>query len=216
VQALEVPVEVGVGRADQRELAPRDHEDHAVVAGRVIDGAIGEPRQETVDALRPPENLRASLGHTGRRAELVHPGSGRIDHDPRAQGRDLAGQQITRTNAGDRAALVPHDLGHLRVVERARAEAAGREDVLEAEALRKNQQVVEVVAGAAKVAGPQRRLERERVDRGQNPITLALATGREPVVELQADTDLDQAPRRIAIDRHQKRQRPYEMRSQPP
>ena len=103
---------------------------------------------------------------------FVHAGSGRIDHDPRAQGRDLAGQQITRADAGDRAAFVPHDLGHLRVVERPRAEAAGREDVLEAEALRENQQVVEVVAGAAKVAGAHRRLERERVDRGQNPIAL--------------------------------------------
>src|SRR5436309_12754251 len=105
VQTLEVAVEIGVGRADQRELAPRDHEDHAVVAGRVIDGAVGEPRHEAVDALRPSESPRAALGDAGGRAELVHPRAGRGDHDARAQGRDATGQDIPPAHARDHAPL---------------------------------------------------------------------------------------------------------------
>src|SRR5262249_4755061 len=70
------------------------------------------------------------------------------------------------------------------------------------------------IASAAQVAGPQRRLEGERVDGGQHAIALAAPPGREPVVELQAEAHLDQAARGIAVDRHQERQRPHQMGGQ--
>src|SRR5256712_6234181 len=195
VHAVQVAVEIAVGRPDERELAPRDDEDHAVVAGRVVDGTLGELRQQTVDALRPPEDPRAALGHTRGGAELVHPRAGRVDHDARAQRRDATGEQVADADPDDRAFRVPDDLRDLAVVEGPRAQTAGRENVLEAEALGEDKQVVEIVAGAAEVARPDHRLKGERVDRGQHPISLASPPRRQPVVELQPDPDLDEAPR---------------------
>src|SRR3989442_13189844 len=56
VQPVEVAVEVGVGRADEREFAPRDHEDHPVVARRVVDRVVRQAGKQAVDALRPAED----------------------------------------------------------------------------------------------------------------------------------------------------------------
>src|SRR5262249_3734125 len=78
-------------------------------------------------------------------------------------------------------------VGAWGVVKPPRAGPARGEDVLETEALGEERQVVEVVAGAAQITGPQHGFERERVDGGQHAIALAPPPGREPVVELQAD-----------------------------
>ena len=215
MQAVEVAVELAVGRPDQRELAPRDDEDHAVVAGRVVDGALGQLRQQAVNALGPPQDAGPALRHAGELAELVHPRAGRVDDDPRAERRDAPGQEVARANAGDPALRVADDLGDLGVVEGPRAQPARRENVLEAEPLGIDEQIVEVVAGAAEVARPERRLERERVDRGQYAIALPVPARRQPVVELQSDAHLDEAARRLPVDRHQERQRPHEVGRQP-
>ena len=94
--------------------------------------------------------------------------------------------------------------------------AARREHVLQAQPLREEQQVVEVVAGAAQVLGPDARLQAERVDRLQHAIALAVPAGRQPVVEREADAHLDEAARGVAVDRHQERQRPHQVRGQSP
>src|SRR5262249_56564327 len=105
---------------DQRELAPRDDEDHAVVAGRVVDGPLGQLRQEAVNALGPPQDAWAPVRHARELAELIDPRTGRVDHDARAEGRDTAGQEGARANAGDPPLRGADDLGDLCGVEGAR------------------------------------------------------------------------------------------------
>ena len=168
-----------------------------------------------MDALGASQDALAPVRDAGRRADLVDPGAGRVDDDARAERRDLAGQQVAHLDPSDGAARVAHDLLAVGVVERPRAVAARRQDVLEAQPLGVDQQVVEVVAGAPEVARPDRRLERERVDRWQHAVALAAAAGCQPVVELEPDADLDEAARGLAVDRHQKGQRPDQVRRQP-
>ena len=91
----------------------------------------------------------------------------------------------------------------------------GRQHVLQAEPLREDQQIVEVVAGASEVLGADRGLEAQRVDRGEHAVPLAVPTRREPVVEREADPHLDEAARRVTVDRHQERERPNQVRRQP-
>src|SRR2546430_9366253 len=44
------------------------------------------------------------------------------------------------------------------------------------------------------------------VDRAEDAVPLAAPAGREPVVEREADPHLDEAPRGVAVDRHQERE----------
>src|SRR5262249_11320053 len=111
VHAVQIAVEIRVRRSDEGKLAPRDHEDHAVVAGRLIDRALGETRQQTVDALRAPQQTRAALLDARRRAHRVDPRTGGIDHDARAQPRRVAREQVPGDDTGDDAAgVAPHFL----------------------------------------------------------------------------------------------------------
>src|SRR4030095_11744414 len=144
VQAIQVAVELAVGRADQRELAPRDDEDHAVVAGRMVDGALGQLRQEAMNALGAPQDARAALRHARELAELVDPRAGRVDHDARAEGRNAPGPEGARAHAVTPPLRAAAARGALRLVDRASAEPARREHVLETEPLRVDEEVVEV------------------------------------------------------------------------
>ena len=214
VHAIEIAVEVRVGGADQRELPPRNDEDHAIVAGRLVDRPLGHPRQQAMDALGAAQQALPSLGHAGHGAHGIHPGARGIDQHARTEARRRARQQISGDDTDDRAAGVARDLFDLAVVERARAVAAGGQHVLEAQALGRQQQIVEVIARAAQIVGPQPGLEAERVDRRQHAVALAVAARREPVVQRQPDAYLDDTARGIPIDRHEERQRPHEMRGE--
>src|SRR5207245_11662352 len=99
--------------------------------------------------------------------------------------------------AGGGAARRVDDILHLRVVERASVVPAGRQHVLQAKALREDEQIVDVVARAPEVLGADRGLEAQRVDRAEDAVPLAAPARREPVVEPQADPHLDEAPRGV-------------------
>src|SRR5439155_565894 len=77
VHPLEVTIEVGVGRADERELTPRDHEDHPAVARRVVDRVVREPGEQAVYALRAEDNASAALMYTRERPKLDNTRHGR-------------------------------------------------------------------------------------------------------------------------------------------
>src|SRR5207249_4410296 len=118
---------------------------------------------------------------------------GGVHDDPRPEPRDAAGDEVADTDPGRGAARRPDDLLHLGVVERACAVPAGREHVLQAEPLREDEQIVEVVAGTAEVLGADRGFEAQRVDRGKDAVPLTVPPRREPVVEREPDPHLDEA-----------------------
>jgi len=94
--------------------------------------------------------------------------------------------------------------------------ATGRQHVLQAQPLGIEQEIVEVVAGAAQVLGSDARLQAQHIHRREHAIALARAARRQPVVEREADADLDEPARGVPVDRHQEGQRPHEVRRQPP
>ena len=83
---IEIALEVGVRGAHQRELPPGDDEDHPVVGRAVVEGAVREAREQTVNPLGPPHDARPSVGDARPRAELIDPRARGIDDDARAQG----------------------------------------------------------------------------------------------------------------------------------
>ena len=122
-----------------------------------------------------------------------------------------AGQEIAHAHAVD-AAGAARDRLDLAVVVHACAVPGGGERVLEAEALGKEQQVVEVVAGAAQVVGADRGLEGQRVDRAQHARALPLAARRQEVVEPHADAHRDEPALGAAVDGDEEGQRAHEVR----
>jgi hypothetical protein len=131
------------------------------------------------------------------------------------QRHDALAQEVAHPHARHRPRRIAHHLHHLGVVEGARAVSAGREHVLQAQTLGIDEQVVEIVAGAAQTVRPDPRLERERIHGREHAIALPIASGGEPVVEGEPEAHLDQAARRFSIDRHEKGQRPHEVRREP-
>ena len=166
-----------------------------------------------MDPLRGPGDARASLGDPGQLAQTVHPGPGGVDDDLRPHRVHPVRQEVAHAHALD-APATAHHLLDLAVVDGPRARATGGEHVLEAEALRREKQIVEVVAGAAQVLGAEARLERQRGHGPEDPVALAVTTRSQAVVEHETDPDLDQAARRVAVDGDEEGQRPHEMRGE--
>ncbi len=179
-EAIRVAVEVRVRRADHGKLAPRDHEDHAVVGRREVDGAVRHPRQHAVDALGRPQHALPRVPNAGQIPQPVHPGPGAVDDDGGADGVHPVGQEVAHAHAVD-AAGPARDLFYLAVVVHAGAVAGGGERVFEAEPLGEEQQIVEVVARAAEVLRLDRRLEGERVHRADHAEALPLPARRQEV-----------------------------------
>ena len=86
------------------------------------------------------------------------------------------------------------------------------EQVLEAEALGEQEQVVEVVPDAAQVLGLDAGLERQRLHRTHQPVAVGGLARREEVVEREPDADHDEAARAAPVDRHQEGERADQMR----
>ncbi len=125
----------------------------------------------------------------------------------------LAREEIAHLHAVEPAGARDERLD-LAVVEDAGAVARRREHVLEAEALREEQQIVEVVAGPAQVLRPHVRLHRERGLGPQHAVALAVLAGGEQVVEPHAEAHLDEAARGAAVHRHQEGQRAHQVRGE--
>ena len=88
----------------------------------------------------------------------------------------LAREEVAHLHAVEPAGA-RHERLDLAVVVDAGAVAGGREDVLQAEPLREEQEVVEVVAGAPQVLGPHVRLHRERGPGPQHAVALVVLPG---------------------------------------
>ena len=162
--------------------------------------------------VRRMRSPRSSMPGAG--ADAVHPGSGRVDEDPPVELHDVPADQVPHAHRPAAVGALPELLG-LRVVQRVRAGAPGREHVLQAEALRGEQEVVEVVPRAQEPLRAQRRLERARPGVVHRAVSGRPLARREEVVEPEPQAHLDQAARPVPVDRHQERQRADQLGRQP-
>jgi hypothetical protein len=93
-QMIQVPLEVRVGGAHQREFPPGDDEEHPLVPlGGDVDRVVGDAGQEQVNSLRRP-NAAAPLIHSGQPADAIHPGPGGVHHHLRRHPGHLSALDI--------------------------------------------------------------------------------------------------------------------------
>jgi len=205
---------VGVGGADQREVPPGDDEHHALVVGGEVHRPLGEPREQEVDALGGAEDPLATLLDRGPRPDPVHPGAGGVDQEAALQGDYVAAHQVAHAHRPAPPRQRPDLLG-LRVVEGGHAGPPGRQHVLQAEPLGRQEKVVEVVARAEEVLGPEGRLQGPDRPRVERPVALGALARGQPVVESESDPHCDEPPGPAPVHRHQEGERPDHLGGEP-
>ena len=165
-------------------------------------------------ALGGPDDPLPAILDPRPRAHPVHPGPGGVDEHPPVEIDDVAADEIPHPH-GPAAVGAALELLRLGVVDRVRARPARREHVLEAEALRGEQEVVEVVPRAQETLRPEGGLERAGPGGVHCPVARRPLARRQEVVEAEPEAHLDEAPRPAPVDGHQERQRTDQMGRQP-
>src|SRR5262245_6365349 len=118
---------------------------------------------------------------------------------------------LSRAHAVDNV-VAAHELLDLAVVERPRAVADRRQDVLEAEPFGEQQEVVGVVPRAAEILWADVRLERQCLDGAQHPVSVGDLAGGEQVVEPHPNPHRDEPALGSRIHRDEERERAHELR----
>ena len=132
-----------------------------------------------MDALGRPDDPLPAVLDAGAGAHPVYPRAGRVHDDTAGQADDVAVHQVTHPR-GPPALRARLELLGQGVVEGVSAGAAGRQDVLQTQALRGQEEIVEVVAGAEEVVGADARLEAESLGPGDRAVPLGPPARAEP------------------------------------
>ena len=201
---------VGVGRADDRPVEPRqDEEQPAVLLREEHMRLLGRVRRHEVDAFGEPQQRLRAIAERLERA--IEPGTGRVHGEASADLDALPAQTVAHHRPGHRVAVaeVRHRFG---MVEHDRAVLGRVDDVLDDEPLDEwDLGVVEAPRAGEPLRcevglGGERRIAVE---------VLALREAlveRERVVELHPDAQLELVPKARAIQRQEEREWEHQMR----
>ena len=171
----ERPLEVVVGRAEQRAPEPRQREDRPPAAGR-DDRAAGRERQ----VFAAQRDVRAAAGPDARDLRLVvqlvgaqpvRPDAGRVDDVRRAHDELAPAGPLAHPHAGGAAGPVADELEHFDAVRADRAEALGLGEHGEHEPRVVGLAVIEEIAGRRRARG-ERRHELEHLVAGDRAVAL--------------------------------------------
>ena len=179
---------IGVGRADDRRVEPRDHEEEPPVTLREQDvRLLDRPAGDDVHAFRQTEEWVGPLAK--RRDRTIEPWSGRDDRETCAD-LDVSFRAGVADTRSDDAIPIAKKIDNPRVIEHNRLMVRGVDEVLDDEPFDERDLRVVEAPRADEAIGLERRLGGER--RGTVkvlPPRQALVE-RERVVELHSDPEL--------------------------
>ena len=205
-----------IGRPDQREIAPRQHEHDPAVQRRLED-----ERPLVPDAVSPYVDVGAAggpqqglPGDPGLEGGLIRPWARRVDHDARADlpFRSPAGLGISNAHS-TRSSLLHQDLGR-QTVRRRRAHLDGGAHRGEHQA-RIVDLGVEVARAAEQALGRERRLPPEHLLLAQHLMPFDVPEQGERVVQPHPGRHRQPSDPAVPVEGEEKLQRAHHVRSDP-